>query len=208
MSLPDWWPGWAIGERPEIITIVASGPSAKEAPLSLTKRAARVIAVNTSYKLVPWADAVFAADGQWWNYYSGAADFDGLKLTTDARAADVWGLTLVKAMRGDQRTLLETPGVIGWGPSGFMAFNLAMHFMPKRIALVGYDMSVGRGTHWHGDHPLPMHNPDLAAVMRWRKQMEDAGELAAKLGISVFNCSEHSELTRYKKKALEAVLNV
>lgn len=208
MRRPDWWPDWAIDQRPETITIVASGPSAKDEDLEITRGVSRVIAVNTSYELAWWADALFAADGQWWDHRLGAGDFAGQKFTVDVRASERWGVTLVKSMRPDERALVDQPGVIGWGPSGFLAFNLAMQFMPKRIALVGYDMTVDRGTHWHGSHPAPLHNPGSAAVLRWRKQMEAAGNLADKLGISVFNCSEKSELGRYEKKKLGAVLNV
>lgn len=44
--------------------------------------------------------------------------------------------------------------------SGQRAIQLAAHFGAERIILLGYDCSLENGTHWHGNHPDGLKNPD------------------------------------------------
>ena len=51
--------------------IVGSGPSARATDFSLIDIRTRVIAVNESWRLVPWADVLYATDGIWWSLNKG-----------------------------------------------------------------------------------------------------------------------------------------
>lgn len=93
---------------------------------------------------------------------------------------------------------MDQPGKTGWGAnSGFQALNLAAQFRPRRIVLVGYDMRIDLGVHWHGRHRGSLNNPGQSTVITWRIALDGvAGDLAA-LGIEVLNASPVSALTAY-----------
>lgn len=196
LSCPDWWPAW----EGETLVIVASGPSAKDVPLQLARGKAKVIVINTSWRLAPWADMLFACDNAWWNQYQGCPEFKGLKLTIERKAADDWGLGYVHCMKPDDRVYLEPKGTVGWGGnSGFHCLNLAVQFGVKRVLLVGYDMRCDKGLHWHPDHPRGMNNPSVKNVERWRRAVDNAAKVILPLGIEVVNCSPISALQAYPK---------
>jgi hypothetical protein len=200
---PDWWPSW----EGETLVIVASGPSAKEAPLELAKGRAKVIAINTSWRLVPWADILFACDQRWWTQYHGCPEFGGLRLTIDKHAAREFGLGYAHCMKPDDRVFLEPKGTVGWGGnSGFHCLNLAIQFAVKRVLLVGYDMRIDRGPHWHGEHPRGMHNPSAMNVERWRRAVDNAAKIAKAQGVEVINCSSVSALQNYPKMGFAEAL--
>lgn len=197
---PDWWPAWA-GED---MVLVASGPSASTVPLDLARGGHRVIAINESWRLAPWADILYACDHAWWAAHDGVPEFRGLRLTVDHRAATAFGIPLMKCRKPDPRVLMDRPGEVGWGGnSGFHVLNLALQFGPRKIILVGYDMRVDRGSHWHGAHPEPMHNPSEKSVGHWRRAVEGAAKVAAAHGIRVINASMDSALRRFPKLAFE-----
>lgn len=87
------------------------------------------------------------------------------------------------------------PGHIGWGGnSGFGALNLAVQFGATKILLVGYDMNIHRGRHWHPDHPCGMHNPTTGTAGRWRRAIDAAAPALRGAGVTVINCSPVSSL--------------
>src|SRR6185295_6141564 len=77
-SLPS--PKWIQDWSEQCCIIVASGPSASAADLKAYKGRAKFIAVNESYRLAPWADALVCADGNWWHKKKGLPEFTGLKI--------------------------------------------------------------------------------------------------------------------------------
>lgn len=98
--------------------------------------------------------------------------------------------------------------VIGWGGnSGFQAVNLAAHFGVRRIVLVGFDMQLRTGIHWHGRHGRGLNNPTRHNVERWRRVLDQAAPALAALGVEVVNVSPVSALTAYPKMSLEEALS-
>ena len=77
---------------------------------------------------------------------------------------------------------------------------------PSKIILVGYDMSVDHGLHWHGRHARGLNNPSRPNVARWRRVVDGAAEAIAGMGIPVLNCSPISALENYPKMSLEEAL--
>lgn len=203
---PDWFPDW----RGEIAVLVGAGPSAKDAPIDLARGRARVIAINNSWQLAPWADALYACDWNWWNHANGCPEFRGLKMTIDRRTCQDrpdWGVHKVECNKGDDRLELRTWNRIGWGGnSGFGALNIAVQAGATRIILVGYDMTTRFGRHWHQDHPNGMHNPTEGNVDRWRRAIDNAAAQLRPLGIEVFNASPISALRNYPKVTLAEAL--
>lgn len=198
MTRPAWFPDWS-GER---AVIIASGPSAKDAPLWLTKGRVRVIAINNSWRLAPWADALYACDREWWE--TGAGDgFKGLKISP-AEWPGVHRVGLAGyegAWSNDMQ--FDEPGVIGAGAgSGFQALNLAVQFGCRRIALVGFDARVDRGLHWHGAHEGGLKNPMLCTAALWARYLDAAAPALKARGVDVVNCSPVSAVTAYRKASL------
>lgn len=204
MRRPEWWPSW----EGETVVIVASGPSAKDVPLDLAKGRARFIAINTSWRLAPWADILHACDVAWWDHAAGCPEFQGIKLTVEKRAAAKYAdVHMIDCRKPDDRIYLEPLGTVGWGGnSGFHALNLAVQFGCAKIILVGFDMTDAYGKHWHADHPRPMNNPSRNNIGRWRRSIDRAWKVIEPLGIRVINCSPISALENYPKMTLQEAL--
>lgn len=137
----------------------------------------------------------------------GVPEFAGLKITQDVTAAKAYGLQRVTLRKGRDQLLVEEAGVIGWGGnSGFHALNLAVQFGAARIVLVGYDMTLAGGIHWHGPHPARLNNPTGRSLMRWADILDAQAPLLAAIGVTVLNASPVSALTAFPKVSLEEAL--
>lgn len=202
-ALPEWMPDWSG----ETCIVVAGGPSAKDVPLAEAKGLARCIVINEGYRLAPWADALYAADSQWWQVKRGLPEFRGLKVSQSDQAAKYYGGIKLVTLKRVAELVLEPRGVIAAGSnkggsganSGFQALNLAAQFGATRILLVGYDMRLDRGVHWHGLHGAGLRNPTKGGLDRWRQALDLAAPSFAAAGIEVLNCSPVSALTAYPK---------
>jgi hypothetical protein len=205
---PDWYPDW----EGETCALIASGPSAKRADIGALSGRCKAIAINESYNLCPWADVLYACDANWWKYRLGVPGFKGLKISQDYLAYDLFRLysdiKKITVDRNGNKLLLNLFGVVGsGGNSGFQALNLAVQFGAKRIILVGYDMRVDKGEHWHPRHPMPMSNPHPRDNLpRWRTAIDGAAGTLIALGIKVINCSDVSLLQAYPKMSIEEAI--
>jgi hypothetical protein len=140
-------------------------------------------------------------------HHQGLAGFKGLRITQDVTAAKAYGLRQVRLAKARDQILVEEAGVIGWGGnSGFHALNLAVQFGAARIVLVGYDMTLAGGLHWHGRHPPRLNNPTGKALVRWADILDAQAPLLAALGVEVVNASPVSALSAYPKVSLEEAL--
>lgn len=203
---PDWCPDFS-GDR---VLIVASGPSAETVPLDEAKGRARFVAINESWKLCPWADVLYACDGAWWKANDGAAEFSGLRVTQDQTVRVRFpNVQHVKCRRGVSRILVDDTGEIGDGRTSlFQALNLVVRAGPPRVVgLVGADMRLDYGTHWHGPHRGQLNNPREKIVARWREAMDGAADQLAGLGVTVFNLSPISTLKAYRMATLGEFLS-
>ena len=204
-----WYPDWSG----ETCVIVASGPSARDVPLEIAAgRGCRCIAINESWKLAPWADMLYACDHVWYYKRRGqVAGFAGIKVSQDRVCADLmpdWDIKRVYSVRGVEQIMTGQPGYIGWGGnSGFQAVNLAVHFNPAKIILVGFDMTLDHGCHWHGRHAHGLSNPKPPYVNRWRRVTDNAYFAIQREGIAGFNTSMKSKLVAWPKMSLEDALD-
>jgi hypothetical protein len=213
---PSWFPDWT-GQR---AVIVASGPSADHVRLTDARGRARFIVVNNSWKLAPWADALYGSDAAWWatgqaDHYEGESgdygEFAGLKISR-SDAPGTYHVSLKPGTHGQtwlDRLVFDEPGVIGaGGSSGFQALNLAIQFGSRDIALVGFDARVDQGTHWHGDHPSPLLNPSALTAQIWAKHLDAAAPTLLAREIRVVNLSPVSKLTAFPKMDLATWLTL
>lgn len=216
--MPNWYPDWS-GEK---VAIVASGPSAVEQPIDLLRAHCRVVAINNSWRLAPWADALYACDGAWWLAHGGVPGFHGLKVSLDIKERDSRGSALdmreAAALYPDIRRcpsirsetmVFDHRGAIGWGGnSGFQAINWCAHLGVSTMVLIGFDMSRDAGSHWHGDHGGRLHNPSVADLDRYRSAVDGASHALQVRGVRVVNVSATSSLRNYEKLTFEEALNL
>lgn len=170
-----WWPDW----RGETVVIAASGPSQSADDLELSRGRAKVIAVNRTWKLCPWADVLYSGDPRFWHDYD-TSDFAGLKVVGCRSDGD----------KVVPDSLGETEDVKAWLPvgdtwlhqSGTQAIVYAASWGAARVLLTGFDLAGG---HWHADHNLNQR-------VDWPKHVAGLAGLVAGLnamGCEVLNCS-------------------
>jgi hypothetical protein len=150
-----------------------------------------VIAVNTSWEKVRFADAVFAMDETWWRKYIGKVkvEFAGLRTST-ARIKDV-----------------ERVSCLNTGNSGAGAIGLAHLWGADKIVLLGYDCKYGpKGErHHHGDHPPGLGNAKV--YKGWPAQFLALDKRLKRRPVIVLNCSPDTDLKLWPRVKLEDALN-
>lgn len=188
MSASDH-PGWA-----EVVCI-ASGPSLTPQDCERVRRwreaapGRAVIVVNTTFRLAPWADVLYAMDAAWWN-----AHIDEVRRTFRGRMINPW-----REMRGVERVRFEHRRNSGAG-----AISLAAHWGARRIVLLGYDCQrTGGQAHWHGDHPKGLGN--AGTIDRWPAIFARlAKSLAGR--VTVINATRETALTCFERRSLSEAL--
>lgn len=146
------------------------------------------IAVNSSIKAAPWAQAMYAMDSDWWSKNAREAfSFKGARFSS-------------KPIPGVKKVLIDAKS------SGAGAIVLAIQLGAKKIVLIGYDCSIKNGTHWHGDHPATK-NPNEAKCDKWQDQMTELAAHAKEAGVDIVNCSRQTELKAFRIAALEDELH-
>jgi hypothetical protein len=207
----DWWKDW----RGECVAIVAAGPSAKHVGVEKLKGRINVIAINESFQLCPWADILYSCDKDWWGTRHGEVKkkFSGLRLGFQPCTEGVKAIDIVKTNKKHDDIYshslhFDEPGLLGsGGNSGFQMINMSAQFGVTAIALVGFDMQMSQGVHWHGLHNVPMRNPDTIQLSQWARRLDAvAGELYRQ-GIDVVNCSKLSALNAYPKLTIDEALD-
>lgn len=138
-------------------------------------------------------------------------EFAGIRISQDEEACRRFEVNKVRLGDPCNRILVEKAGTIAaggvdqisGGNSGFQAKNLTVQFGATKIALVGFDMRLDLGDHWHGRHPNGMNNPTNGTMANWRKTMNENAALLVSLGVDVINCSAVSALTAFPKMTLK-----
>jgi hypothetical protein len=174
------------------VFIVAGGPSVAGQDTERLK-GQRVIAINSSWQRVPFAEILFFADDRWWNEYHKAVleGFVG-RITTLAEAVhhprlEKFHRRKIPGLSTDPRTLMvRRTSLTG-------AINLALHMGFREMVLLGADggpAANGR-LHHHAEYKWGI------SAQFWAEQREDLKAAAhdlKRLGVSVVNASPGSAL--------------
>lgn len=193
---PDW--------RGETVVCLGSGPSLTREDVDFVRGRARVIAVNSTYHLAPWADVVYACDGKWWRWHHERVSATGARKVSIV----VPGLPKprdVQLLRNTGTTGLELdPGGLRTGKnSGYQAINLAVHLGAMRILLLGYDcQATGGRTHWHRAHSWHQESE----YQKWVPLFRTLVEPLQRLGIEIINCSRETAIDAFPRRAITDVL--
>lgn len=199
-TVPPEWTG-------ETCMILAGGPSLRGFN-TYCLAGLRVIAINESYRLCPWADVLYWADTKWWDRRKAdvAAVFQGRYIMTVAEKVD----GTVKQLRNTGVEGFDPdPGALRTGAnSGYQAIHLAAHFGAKRIVLLGYDMRiVGPLTHWHEGHPGQQpHSLQATLTQTFLPKFQGLVDPLAERGIEVINATPGSALKCWPQRSLDSVL--
>lgn len=195
--------------RGSTVVCIASGPSLTAQDCELVRRwrfsgeSRRVIVINTSFRLAPWADVLYACDRQWWREYGDEARavVTGELWSQDQKATCVNRIESVRLPGLGRR-----PGLIHQGGnSGHQVVNLAYQAGCDRIVLLGYDMQeTGGQRHWHPDHPDALNFPGRFA--EWVKSFEILARDLREEGVEVINASRETALSCFRRMPLEQVL--
>lgn len=205
---PAWLPDWAG----QACAIIGAGASASRDLCERLRGRARIIVVNRSFELAPWADILYGCDAKFWKAYPAARLFAGLKLCEEKRFCreHEWLTPIDVARDGSGRLidqLVMEPGRLGAGGSngGFQAFNLAVQTGARPLLISGLDYC---GEHWHGPHRTGnLSNPTPERLALGARILDAQAPRLKAMGIEVFNLSAVSVLAAYPKTTLEEALN-
>lgn len=205
-TVPRMWEG-------DTCIIMAGGPSMNDLIGEVVRIDGypRVITINDSWRLAPWADVFYFYDREW---YDEQVKTNRVSCGTAFRKLAETGLwvsgneefashSLVRSLRlTGQRGLEINPAGLRHGSnSGYQAINLAYHLGAGRILLLGYDMRVQspaapgqrERTHWH-DEPRAA-DFGQALVHTFLPHFESLVEPLAREKVEVINCTPGSALT-------------
>lgn len=173
---------------------VASGPSLTAEDCKLLHKTGMItIAVNNSWRIVPFSSSIYAADCCWWEEYGAGITSNATRWCGDEFTARRFGINWLPS---------AIPGSFN---SGQRAIELAIHLGASRVLLLGYDCSIRNGTHWHGNHAL-LSNPDKFSVARWQDEFSRLRAVAG--GVEIINCSRFTRLTCFPRQSLETALSL
>jgi hypothetical protein len=141
---PEW--------QGETAFIVASGPSVKSVDLELL-RGRRVIAVNSSFEAVPFADIAIFGDARWWEV--NRAKFEHFKGRICCGSQSPRDVKLLRVRRKPPPPSSEADVLVLQFTTSTAAMDLAAKLGAKRIVILGMDgkNSDNGTTHHHRPHP-------------------------------------------------------
>lgn len=182
------------------ILCIASGESLTQNDVDYCTGKVLTYVVNDVYKVAPWADLLYAADGDWWDYHEGAKDFKGEKWTCDYSASQKWGLSYIpynaQAIWSHDKNVIATGG-----NSGFQCINLADLHGANEIILLGYDYGFTDKKHFFGEHPSRINRGSNYA--EWYKRLKSAKPF---INANVVNCTRKSTIDFFETRYLRDVL--
>jgi hypothetical protein len=144
-DIPPEWTG-------ETAFIVGGGPSVGSIDLELL-RGQRVIAINTSYQAVPFADFLIFADARWYeNYRSQLVDWKGRIICCSQSSRSP---QLLRVARRDRPTDDARDTLFVKSTTATAAIELAVKLGAAKIVLLGLDGKAGPDgkTHHHRSQP-------------------------------------------------------
>lgn len=182
------WPGARI-------VVVGTGPSLQPEDL-LPFVHDPILVINDAYRLVPWADVIYAPDAKWWGWHGAqVAPLHGDKYALDPVVAQTYpDVGILDFYSGT--TISQRAGVVATGGhSGFAAINLALHFVGPRsqIVLLGYDLAADEAGrhHFFGEHPDASH----VRYDQWRLTYTTLYNQLTAIGVSIRNASRRTTIT-------------
>ena len=193
------------------ICIAAPGPSLTEQQFQMVKAAGLfTIAIGTAFYRCPNPDILYHCDHRWWNHYKGLPEHQSTHKVSfeDTKLQNVHHL-----LRSPIRDCIDlTPSTISVGNnSGYQAINLACHYRPKEIILIGYDLKYCQAKKAYncsptGDHPREIKGMNcfldfIHTITLSKKHLDN-------LGVTVYNCTIDTNLKCFERRELKDALRL
>jgi hypothetical protein len=205
--IPEDWKG-------ETVFIVGGGPSVlHQRPQRLEGR--KVIVINSSYEVCPFADYLYFGDNRWHDEHKSRDAFKAfmkrggkvvtvshpssgpylLKLRRITPTSEANGLTTTRTGLSSQKTSFQG------------AMNLAAMLGAKRLVLLGLDgkRTESGVSHHHAPHKWPTKEGNITWE-RQKAQLQFIVEPLKKLGVEVFNTCPDSAFPYWPHAPLEGFL--
>lgn len=203
---PDWSREW----RGETVLVAASGPSQCKEDLDYARGRCRVVAINSTWRLAPWADVLYFCDADWWLHDGPrGSEFKGRQIVGKPDGPETAGFFSANVTPAD--TMIWDGEQIGGGHnSGFQILNLLTLWDVGRVIYTGLDCqpraecNPGANMHWHGLHPH--RNPQESTFKKWRLFFSRAAPEVAARGVEVLNASRETALGCFPRVNLRDVL--
>jgi hypothetical protein len=178
------------------VVCIASGPSLTHEDCELVRQSGySTIVTNTTFRMCPWAHALFGFDIAWWRLYLDEVRsvFRG-RLICGSRLAPKYGL--------------EGVALGPFRNSGACAAAIALREGARRVVLLGFDAGLGPNgeTHHHGDHPAELRNVD--SIGEWPHQFAALAKDARRRGAVIVNASRRTALTCFPRVSLADALEL
>lgn len=191
----------------DTILIMAPGPSLSKEQVSIAmERNPFTIVIGDAWRMNPFAEILYHCDARWWNHYKGVPDFLGCQRVSmqSTNHNDV----VKQIVRAQIRHGLELvkPQIVAGANSGYQAINLAVHYQPKKIVLLGYDMKKAEDGRYNiiGDHPKEIRGRSKFST--FIEYITELKEPLRKLGITVYNSTPDSALKCFGYRDLRDAL--
>ncbi len=172
-----------------IAICIASGHSLTQEDVDYCRGKGRVYVVNDTHMLCPWADVLYGADAQWWDYHEGVTYFKGERWTCTELTALKYNINHIP-YKAQEKWSNSPNWIATGGNSGFQIVNLAEIQGATKIILLGYDMGFTNKKHFFGDHPTVINT--TSRYEQWIKRFNDAKPF---IKAEVINCTPNSNLT-------------
>lgn len=183
-----------------IAICIASGHSLNIKDVEYCRGKGKVYVVNDGYKLAPWADVLYAADTDWWDYHEGVKQFNGERWTCAKASSLKYDINHID-YKPQEKWSNSSDWIATGGNSGFQIVNLAEIHGATKIILLGYDMGYTDKKHWFGEHPAKINRP--SRYDEWIKRFNDAKPF---IKAEVINCTPNSNLKCFPMAKLRDVL--
>lgn len=205
-----------------VVVCFATGPSLSQEVVEIVQHyhaAGRVVAagLGDSYRIVPYLDELYACDRGWWRVHTENCyvTHGGRPVNVFEYPARLWGnQTAWDRLRTQEHVnIVQGIGGTGFSPdrsfihwgnnSGFQLLNLVHHMRARTMLLVGYNMSIPKGSpvHFFGNHGPGLTQPrDYSGFVRqFRKIAQEHRE-------KIINCTPTSALDCFRVQDLEHAL--
>lgn len=189
------------------VFLLGGGPSLRGFDFLALQERGIVVAINDAIRAVPWADCGFTIDVTWLGQrQQDIAEFvrGGREMLAAVPASYMRGQAGVRYVeRQPGAWLSDTMTTVYTGDnSGFAALGMAMQRGAKRIALLGYDMTVPG--HFHAGYPW-VSRYGAQDYGRWAAMFGVLATFAKQNGVSIINCNPASAVACFPFGSWEEV---
>lgn len=196
-AVPRLWPGCTM-------VLLGDGPSLDLQDVNAVRGRARVLAMNTSFRIAPWADVLWSYHTRDLQAVSGVdpITYRGRIFSAEPAPAP-WP---VIALTGPEGLELDPTGVRHGNNSGYSAINVAVHLGARRIILLGYDCCAADDGRVNFARPADYPGRKAYAFETWRKRFVTIVAPLRAAGVEVVNASRRTALDCFPRVLLHEAL--